>query len=138
MHITQNIEPSPSAIPGIRHSTLAGSAQGLKHLSVWDQVLEPGSATPPHRHDCEEVVLCSAGRGVIVLEALGERGRESGGRLTRTEQFAAGNTICIPRNAVHQILNTGDEPLRLVALFSATPVVPYLPDGSRIELPWMS
>lgn len=134
MLITQNIEPSPSAIPGVRHSTLAGSAQGLQYLSVWDQVLEPGAATPPHRHDCEEVVLCSAGRGLIILEVPGE----GGSRLTRTEQFAAGTTICIPRNAVHQILNTGDAPLRLVALFSATPVVPYLPDGSRIELPWMS
>jgi quercetin dioxygenase-like cupin family protein len=131
MNITQNIEPVPSAIPGIRHSTLAGSAQGLKQLSVWDQVLEPGAATPPHRHDCEEVVLCSAGRGLLVLEG-------HGGETARTEPFAAGTTICIPRNAVHQIFNTGEEALRLVALFSATPVVPHLPDGTRIELPWRS
>jgi quercetin dioxygenase-like cupin family protein len=131
MHVNTNIEPSPSAIPGIRHSTLAGSAQGLKQLSVWDQVLEPGAATPPHRHDCEEVVLCSAGRGVLILEGHGEASR-------RAESFAAGTTICIPRNAVHEIVNTGEEPLRLVALFSATPVIPHLPDGTRIDLPWSS
>ena len=134
MHVTTNIEPSPSAIPGIRHSTLAGSAQGLKQLSVWDQVLEPGAATPPHRHDCEEVVLCSGGKGVLVVEA----GGNEEGEFARTEAFAAGTTICIPRNAVHQIFNTGEGPLHLVALFSATPVVPHLPDGTRIDLPWAS
>jgi quercetin dioxygenase-like cupin family protein len=131
MHVTTNIEPSPSPIPGIRHSTLAGSAQGLKQLSVWDQVLEKGAATPPHRHDCEEVVLCCAGEGVLVVET-------DEPELARTEAFAAGTTICIPRNAVHQIFNTGEGPLHLVALFSATPVVPHLPDGTRIDLPWAS
>lgn len=133
MHVTTNIEPTASAIPGIRHSTLAGSAQGLKQLSVWDQELEPGAATPPHRHDCEEVVLCSAGQGVLMVA-----GGSMEGEFARTEAFAAGTTLCIPRNAVHQIFNTGDEPLRLVALFSATPVVPHLPDGTRIDLPWVS
>lgn len=129
MNVIQNSEPTPSAIPGIRHSTLAGSAQGLKELSVWDQVLDAGAVTPPHRHDCEEVVLCSAGRGVLVLEG-------ANGALDRSEPFAAGTTVCIPRNALHQILNVGEEPLHLVALFSATPVVPHLPDGTRIDLPW--
>ena len=64
-----NVSPNPvlaaSPFPGILHATLAGSEQGLKQLSIWQQILEPGAATPPHRHDCEEVVLCSAGRGEL-------------------------------------------------------------------------
>jgi quercetin dioxygenase-like cupin family protein len=124
MHVTKNQQPAVSAIPGIRHATLAGSAQGLKALSVWDQVIAPGAATPPHRHDCEEVVLCSAGVGRLVIDGQPD------------EWFGAGTTVCIPRNAVHQILNHGEGPLRLVALFSTTPVVPILPDGTAIDLPW--
>lgn len=126
MHIHENDAPKPSAIPGISHVTLAGSEQGLQQLSIWHQVIAPGAATPPHRHDCEEVVLCSAGRGLFRLE-----GHEP-------QTFGANATVCIPRNALHEIVNDGDVPLHLVAVFSTSPVVPYLPDGTRIDLPWKS
>ncbi|MGQ0700731.1 MAG: cupin domain-containing protein [Panacagrimonas sp.] len=124
MHILNNAELPHASMPGIDHVTLAGSAQGLRQLSVWQQVLEPGSATPPHRHDCEEVVLCSAGRGEIHVD-----GRE-------VFSFAAGTTVCVPRNALHQIFNSGSEPLGMVAIFSTSPVDARFPDGSPIKLPW--
>jgi quercetin dioxygenase-like cupin family protein len=126
MRILKNAAPAPSPFPGILHATLAGSEQGLRQLSVWHQVLEPGAATPPHRHDCEEVVLCTAGRGLCRFE-----GQEP-------QYFGANTTLCIPRNALHEIVNAGSEPLRMVAVFSTTPVTPHLPDGTRIDLPWAS
>ena len=126
MHIVENVPPTPSAIPGISHATLAGSEQGLQQLSIWRQVLEPGAATPPHRHDCEEVLLCSAGRGVFKLEGYEPR------------IFGASATVCIPRNALHEIANAGEVPLRFVAIFGSAPVLPHLPDGTPIELPWSS
>lgn len=126
MQILKNVDPVPSAIPGIRHATLAGSEQGLQQLSIWNQVLEPGAATPPHRHDCEEVLLCSAGRGLFRLEGHAPR------------YFGANATVCIPRNALHEIVNAGEVPLRFVAIFGSAPVAPHLPDGTRIELPWSS
>ena len=70
MKVSPNPVLAASPFPGILHATLAGSEQGLKQLSIWQQILEPGAATPPHRHDCEEVVLCSAGRGEL---RFGER-----------------------------------------------------------------
>lgn len=124
MRIVKNTAPMPSAIPGIHHATLAGSEQGLRQLSVWEQVLEPGAATPPHRHDCEEVVLCLSGQGTIDFE-----GQE-------TRMFGANTTVCIPRNALHQIVNAGQVPLHIVAVFGKAPVEVHLPDGERIELPW--
>jgi quercetin dioxygenase-like cupin family protein len=126
MNVTTNPDLVPTPFPGIQHATLAGSAQGLKTLSVWQQILQAGAATPPHRHDCEEVVLCSAGRGEL---RLGN---------TRKQEFSANQTVCIPRNALHQIVNTGDEPLAIVALFSRSPVEVCLPDGEPILLPWSS
>ena len=126
MNVTPNPNLTATPFPGIQHATLAGSAQGLKSLSVWQQVLEAGAATPPHRHDCEEVVLCSAGHGELRLEH------------GRSQRFGANETVCIPRNALHQIVNVGEEPLALVALFSKSPVEVQLPDGELIELPWAS
>ena len=123
MNVSTNPAPSRSALPGILHATLAGSKSGLKGLSVWTQVLDPGSATPPHRHDCEEVVLCSAGRGELRIDG-------------RALPFGPNTTLNIPRNALHELVNMGDEPLHIIAIFSRSPVVAYLPDGQLIDLPW--
>ena len=125
MKVVANPPLSPSAFPGIQHATLAGSDQGLTQLSLWQQVLQPGSATPPHRHDCEEVVMCTAVTGSLLYGA-------------RRLSFGPNNTVCIPRNALHQIVNDGGEPLHITAVFARSPVEAYFPDGQRIDLPWAS
>jgi mannose-6-phosphate isomerase-like protein (cupin superfamily) len=125
MHVIENETLPDATLPGIEHRTLAGTAQGLAHLSVWRQAIAPGGATPPHRHDCEEVILVEAGRGKLV----------SGG-ATRT--FGPDTTLVIPPNADHQIFNIGDEPLRTTAVFAMTPVAVFLPDGAPLPLPWAS
>jgi mannose-6-phosphate isomerase-like protein (cupin superfamily) len=125
MHVIENAAREKAELPGIEHLTLAGAAQGLARLSLWRQSMAPGSATPPHQHDCEEVVL--------VLEGSGEV--EIGG--TRTA-FGPDTTLVLPPNLPHQIFNTGSAPLKTVAAFSATPVGTFLPDGAPIALPWKS
>lgn len=121
-----NIRPALAAspFPGIHHATLAGCAQGLSALSIWEQILAPGAATPPHRHDCEEVVLCSAGHGQLRYG------------VDRIVPFGPNMTVCIPRDEPHQLVNTGNEPLHIVAVFSKSPVEVYFPDGEPIALPW--
>jgi oxalate decarboxylase/phosphoglucose isomerase-like protein (cupin superfamily) len=51
-------------------------------------------------------------------------------------RFRAGDTIIVPPSAHHQIVNTGDVPLVLVAALSTANVVVRLPDGTPLELPW--
>ena len=123
MHVIHNQAPAPTGIPGIDHITLAGQADGLHGMSVWQQSIAPGGMTPPHRHTCEEVVLCRAGEGE--LHANG-----------RVERFGANNTVVIPAGLDHQIFSVGKEPLQLIAAFGMTPVATCLPDGEPIELPW--
>jgi quercetin dioxygenase-like cupin family protein len=125
MHVISNQQPLPSAIPGIAHVTLAGHQEGLSKLSVWQQSVAPGCATPPHRHDCEEVVICSGGTGEL----------RSGEKV---QQFACDMTVVIPANVEHQIINTGRDPLQIVAVFSMSPVRACFSDGTEIELPWRS
>ena len=54
-------------LPGLRHQTLAGRADGLGRLEVWYQALDSGAETPPHFHYCEEVLLIQSGRGRLVV-----------------------------------------------------------------------
>lgn len=123
MPIHSNSALVPNILPGLAHRTLAGAEHGLERLAVWSQCIEPQGATPPHSHDCEEVILIRRGRGTLVF----------GGE---EQTFGAGDTIIVPPAAVHQILNTGDEPLELVAVLSTSNVEVKLPDGTLLDLPW--
>ncbi|MBM3343479.1 MAG: cupin domain-containing protein [Betaproteobacteria bacterium] len=125
MYVIQNSELPRAALPGIEHVTLAGSQNGLKHLSIWKQSIAPGSATPPHRHDCEEVVLIQSGNGELHIEG-------------KVQRFGQDTTLAIPRNVPHQIINIGDGPLELVGVLSVSPVAVFFPDGQPIDLPWAS
>lgn len=125
MTVIANATIAHQALPGILHQTLANADLGLKHLSIWRQTMAPGAATPPHRHDCEEVVLIESGSGELHI----------GGEILA---FGPDSTLAIPPNVDHQIFNTGAEPIVCVAAFSATPVEVVLPDGQAIALPWRS
>lgn len=123
MHVIEQTRPTAAPIPGLAHATWAGHDDGLQQLSVWRQRLEPGAATPPHRHDCDEVVLCLAGGGELHVDGAALR-------------FGADTTLILPRGALHQIFNTGAGPMEIIGIFGATPVGTTLPDGSALDLPW--
>ena len=123
MAIHSNSALVPNILPGLAHRTLAGAEHGLEHLAVWSQRIDPHGATPPHCHDCEEVILIRQGEGTLVF----------GGE---EHAFSAGDTIIVPPAAVHQILNTGDEHVVLVAVLSTSNVEVKLPDGTPLDLPW--
>jgi quercetin dioxygenase-like cupin family protein len=123
MIVIEQGRPQPAEIPGVSHATWAGEADGLTQISVWRQTLAPGAATPPHRHDCDEVVLCQAGTGEVHVDG-------------EVHPFAAGSTLVLRRGPVHQLFNTGATPMETIGIFGATPVGTHLPDGSPLPLPW--
>lgn len=125
MHVIENAKREHARLPGIEHLTVAGAEQGLSGLSVWRQSMAPGSATPPHQHDCEEVVLVLEGSGEV---RIGDE----------VVPFGPDSTLILPPNVAHQIFNTGKVALRTVAAFSATPVGTFLPGGEPLPLPWKS
>lgn len=125
MQVIEQIRPEASPIDGIAHATWAGQAEGLSQLSVWRQSMAPGAATPPHSHDCDEVVLCLAGSGEV-------RSND------RVQRFGADCTLVLPKGQVHQFFNVGSVPLETVGIFASTPVATHLPEGEVLELPWRS
>jgi mannose-6-phosphate isomerase-like protein (cupin superfamily) len=122
-NVLRNSGRESASLPGIEHLTLAGGEQGLRGLSMWRQSMAPGSATPPHSHDCEEVVLVLEGSGELHLD----------GRII---PFGPDTTLVLPAHRPHQIFNTGTVPMKTVAAFSSSPVGTFLPDGAPIALPW--
>ena len=126
MNVIEQARPAPSPIPGVAHATWAAQGDGLTQLSIWRQTLAPGAATPPHRHRCDEVVLCLAGQGEV---------HDGQGAVQR---FGADCSIALPAGGLHQIFNAGAQPLEIIGVFAATPVATELPDGSPLELPWRS
>lgn len=123
MYVIEQTPPQPAPIPGVAHATWAGHDDGLAQLSVWRQSVAAGGATPPHSHDCDEVVLCQSGQGEVHIDGKAHR-------------FGADCTIVLPKGVQHQIFNTGSLPMEIVGVFGGTPVGTFLPDGSALPLPW--
>ena len=125
MNIHSNSALVPEALPGLAHRTLAGPEHGLRAIEVWSQCIDANGATPPHRHDCEEVVIVLDGEGTVTTQ----------GAETR---FKSGDTIILSPNEVHQLANTGQGPLRVIGVFGMAPVRAEFPDGTPIALPWQA
>jgi len=123
MYVIDQTSPVPMPIPGVAHSTWAGRQEGLQQISLWRQTLAAGAATPPHSHECDEVVLCQSGEGELHVDGLVHR-------------FGANQTLVLPRGRQHQIFNVDSAPMELLGIFGATPVATFGPDGSVMELPW--
>ncbi|MFT3858632.1 MAG: cupin domain-containing protein [Aquabacterium sp.] len=125
MKVIAPAAPLPTVLPGIQHVTRASAGDGLSTLSVWHQTLEAGAATPPHRHDCDEVVMCMSGSGEV------RSGQD-------TLHFHAGCTLALPADGEHQIVNSGGTPMEIIGVFAATPVVTRDLRGAELALPWQS
>ncbi|PZU50493.1 MAG: cupin domain-containing protein [Thauera sp.] len=99
---------------------VATPGSGAQQVELWRGSMDAGSATPPHRHDGEEVVLFLSGSGRATVD--GEEVR-----------YAAGDTLILPAHAVHQIFaETHSEFVSAMPLGGAV----SLPDGTVMDLPW--
>jgi mannose-6-phosphate isomerase-like protein (cupin superfamily) len=112
-------------LPGLEHRTVAGPEHGMRQAEVWLQTMAPGAGTPVHRHDCEEAIVILEGSGTCTI------GEE-------TIAFGPDSTLIIPRDAVHQLVNTGDVPIRLIGVLAAAPVAVRTAEGAPLPLPWQA
>lgn len=123
MNVSLQAQPAATVLPGIAHATWAGQAAGVDQIEIWRQSLAPGGATPPHSHDCDEVVLCQSGEGEVHSEG-------------QVQRFGAGSVVSLPRGRVHQIFNAGGQALEITGIFAASPPVTCSPEGATLTLPW--
>jgi mannose-6-phosphate isomerase-like protein (cupin superfamily) len=123
MSIVNNDELESLELPGLRHQTIGGHKQGVKTMEIWLQTMAPGAATPVHCHACEEVILILTGSGECTV----------GGK---SFIFGPNSTLILEPDVVHQIVNTSDEEMKLVAALGMAPVRVETADGAALPLPW--
>lgn len=114
-------EQSPvHSMEGNHIAGVATPSTGARQVEMWLGRMDAGSATPPHRHDTEEVVYFIKGSGRACVA-----GQEM--------RFAGGDTLRLQAGQVHQLFcETACE------FISAMPMggTISLPDGAMIDLPW--
>ena len=80
--------------------------------------LMPGKGHQSHNHPgCEEILYVLSGKGRQMVEVNGE---------AQEQEVGPGVLIHIPPDVYHSTVNTGDEPMRLLAI--------YAPPGPEAEL----
>lgn len=85
-----------------------------ERVRVWDQVIEPGATTGPHRHECPYALVTVEGADLEMIPVPGYplAHGEGGERLAVTlEDQSAG---ILPGGAVEDALNVGDRPYRAI------------------------
>ena len=123
MQVIDNDELDVLELPGLRHRTIGGHQQGLRSMEVWLQTMAPGAATPVHCHACEEVILILSGHGTCT----------SG---DQTVCFGPNSTLVLEPDVVHQLINTSDEDIHLVAALGTAPVRVKTAQGEPLPVPW--
>lgn len=102
--------------------TVGARASGSSLLEV-----PPGCRLPRHTDSAEETIVVIEGRATVALD----------GEL---HEVGAGDVALVPADLPHEVRNTGEGPLRFVAVYAATDVVTTYeavvqPDGSRERKP---
>lgn len=83
------------------------TTSGVKLCSLAEEVLPPGAAVIPHYHlETEEIYYILSGTGAMRINS-------------ETRDVSAGDSIYIPRRAVHSIENTGSQPMTLLLICGA-------------------
>ena len=123
MSVIHNRDLQALELPGLVHRTIGGHLQGLKTMEVWLQTIAPGAATPVHCHDCEEVILILSGSGICTVEG-------------NSVPFGPDSTLILKPDLVHQIVNTSEEDMKLVAALSMAPVRVKTAEGKPLPVPW--
>jgi len=86
---------------------LAPKFGGVENVSMGMNITEVGSMIPDHIHDTsEEVLFLISGRAKIVIEGVGEW------------EIGPETAFYSPRGIKHRVENIGDEPLRIVWVYS--------------------
>jgi len=120
MAVFRKAQAQIHSLQGNHIAGVATNSSGARQVEMWHGRMDPQSATPPHRHDTEEVVHILRGSGRAVV----------GGAEVRYE---AGDTLILPPEQLHQIFAETES-----EFVSAMPIggTVRLPDGSAIDLPW--
>lgn len=120
MCVFRNDQNQIHSLHGNHIAGVATPTSGAQQVEMWRGRMDANSATPPHSHDTEEVVLFLKGSGRATV-------------ADRELRYLAGDTLVLPAAQVHQIFAETES-----EFVSALPIggTVKLPDGVVMDLPW--
>jgi mannose-6-phosphate isomerase-like protein (cupin superfamily) len=104
---------------------VAESTTGAKHITTTLVEMAPGGIQTPHHHKTEQCYMILSGKGTMEID--GDRAR-----------VQKGDTVFIPSNSVHSLINDGTDTLKYIS--AGSPVFgssserelwPIPPEGRR-------
>ena len=101
----------------------ASPARGATSISLWRIELAPGSTSPLHEIDVEEVFLGLQGSAVVTI----------GGRQV---PIGAGDCLVLPPQTAFTLAAAEDGPFLAVACMPAAGKATLLPNGPTFVPPW--
>ena len=120
MSIFRSEQNEVHSLHGNHIAGVATPTSGARQVEMWRGRMDAQSASPPHRHDTEEVVLFLKGSGRATIS-------------DREVRFQAGDTVLLPAGELHQLF--ADTECEFVAAMPLGGTV-QLPDGVVRDLPW--
>ncbi len=108
MYITrpEQVQAVPMKVDGaegVEFRLLIGHDHGAASFATRQLIIAPGGHTPQHQHNYEHQILVQSGKG-LVRDGDTYRG------------IQRGDVVFLPPNRLHQIRNTGPEPLEFICL----------------------
>ena len=120
MAIHHRDDERPVTLMGNHIAGLSTPSRGAAQVEMWRTVADAGSATPPHRHDTEEVVVVLRGTGRARIDDVEVR-------------YQPGDTLILPAGRLHQLFADSDGEYLAAMPLGSTVIAP---DGEVMELPW--
>jgi mannose-6-phosphate isomerase-like protein (cupin superfamily) len=120
--ITRQAAP-PFTVGGTTITGYAAPSRGATEVSLWRIELSPGSSSPLHQMDVEEVFLVLDGEAVAVVDQ------------TRST-IGAGDCLVLPARTPFTLTVGDTQPFLAVACMTAGGQATMLPDGATFVPPW--
>src|SRR4051812_24930055 len=126
MTIITSAEAPVFDVPGSTFTAYAAPSRGAEQVSLWCVELAPGTASPLHYMDCEEIFFALAGRATVTIDE-------------RTHALAARDCLILPAGTaftLHVADADADGPFRAIACMPAGGRATMVPEGGTFAPPW--
>ena len=102
--------------PGVRQRPLISAATGSQGIFMGEVTVDPGCKIPWHYHSFEDIILVRSGKGSVQVD-------------NEVYEVVGGNSVIVPPDIPHQVVNTGDEPICIIFGFPSANVDRILVEG---------
>jgi quercetin dioxygenase-like cupin family protein len=107
----REVQTESGGTDGLTVRWVINASQGATNFAMRVFELEPGQATPFHKHENEHEAFVLKGRGEIETDA-------------GTTKIKKGSALFIPAQENHRFCNTGDKILRFIDVIPFASIMP--------------